>query len=202
MNGLMRQMNALIMCAMVVTVVPAYSMENEVEVVEQETTVRLYQQRSVQIAAAAIATAAAVYGFAVYNGKVASPAALYTGLFCTQIVQAIATENNNSDVQDSANGTEVIVVVENTTNENQHVDVITEDSSTDATQENVVVDVVENNQDQDASHSVKTPDMIVKHYVAQAGAKADIVIGKAKFFGAEFKKAVQEWANSDSDSTP
>jgi hypothetical protein len=150
MNSFYKQMNVLIMCAMLLIAAPVHSMENAAEgIVEQEmplcpeTSVVWYKQSSVQIAAAAITTAAAIYAFAVYQDKVLSPAALCASLFCTQIAQAIVTENQVNNSQDNkstvgshdkqnpqlpvinvANAIEPVIVVEFLNENNQQVSTI------------------------------------------------------------------------------
>jgi len=123
-------MNALILCAVVVTAVPMYSMENESvdvigieEIVEQQPVTVWYKKRSVKIAA--ITTAAAVYAYAVHIGKISIPAFLL-GLFAAEIVQ-----NNiiNSDLDNDNDQNEKIVIAPDTNNEQQDEQTIIKDNN-------------------------------------------------------------------------
>ena len=98
MNSFYKNMNAFVIGAMVFSTVPAYSMENEVEAAP----IAWYKKSSVQVAAA-ITTAAAIYSFAVYKGKVSSPAVLLPGLFAAHIAKTVAVEAQEGNNESNSN---------------------------------------------------------------------------------------------------
>ena len=113
MNNFFKQMNVFVLCAMVATVVPVYSMENmdtvandEVEViieeiVEQKPATAWYKKPSVQLAAAAITTAMAVYAYAVHTARISMPV-LWVNLLGTKDI--IQNNTSNSDASSNDNG--------------------------------------------------------------------------------------------------
>jgi len=121
MNDFYKHISGLMLCAMLATAAPLYSVENEVSIVDLEQQVEInqnssvvwYKQRSVQIAAVAITTAAAIYAFAVYKGKLLSPAALWAGLFCSHVAKIIAAQPQEDNGSVKQNNSPVIVTINN-----------------------------------------------------------------------------------------
>jgi len=204
MNGFYKQISGLMFCAMLATAAPMYSMENEVN---EDSSAAWYKQRSVQIAAVAITTAAAIYAFAVYKGKVSSPAALWAGLFCAQVVKTIATqpsEDKNSGNIEQNNNPVMIVVDKTSENNTQDNTVIPEVTQHNETQDNQLNE--ENNEQDSQNTEIK----IIEQKEEIATEQKDVavtndtvtepkidVIERAKSLFAQFKKDASQWVTSD-----
>jgi hypothetical protein len=108
MNTFNSKKNKLFLMVALVAAMPLHGMESEVvEVVsteqqsEQETANVWYENRSTQIAAAAVVCAVAAYAIAVRMNKLSSPVALLTALFAPKVVQAITkSPDKNVNVVD------------------------------------------------------------------------------------------------------
>ncbi|SRR5437870_4996681 len=107
MNNFFKQMNAFVLCAIVIMAMPTYSTENlytvaneEIELIvgetaEQKPVTVWYKKRSVQLATA-VTTAAAIYAYAVHAGKI-SVSALLAGLFVAKVTQDLTNLNVHND---------------------------------------------------------------------------------------------------------
>lgn len=209
-------MNAFIICAMVITAVPAYSMENEVEVVEQDVLVQdapavWYKKRSVQIAAAAITTAAAIYAFAVYKGKVLSPVALYAGLFCAKVAQEIVTpsqnevnpvltdnSNKNTPVDAQSNGTVLNEVNSGVNTDNVDSGVVPQNDTKDNQQDKLTHQSDSNSNTLGLQGDTQKMDGLVEPKVERL---IDVAAEKAMLFVGRFTDAAKNgfsaWQNSE-----
>ena len=112
MNSFYRQVNALLLCAAMFTITPAYSMEIEVvepvEIaqIEIENTSPVlstvwYKKRSIQMAMV-LTTVAATYAFLVSKDKVVSPLAFASALFTSFAATSVeASDSNDNIIQDN-----------------------------------------------------------------------------------------------------
>lgn len=209
---------------------PVYSVENEANIIDpvenieitQESPVVWYKDHAVQIAAAAITTAAAIYALAVYKGKISSPAALWAGLFCSHIAKTIATESKQENENTVSNDNSVIVVADNNSGNNIPVktdisEVAQQDSTPDNqlnednnkqetnVTDNVLVDQQSSSNEQDSQNTeIKITEQKDVVAIGDSAAIGDTVVepkidvlGKAKSLFAQFKKDASQWVTSD-----
>lgn len=188
-------MNALFICAMVVTAATG-SEQGSVVALEKESAVAWYKESSVQIAAAAITTAAAVYGFAVYNDKLASPMALVSALLGTKIVKEISQQTPTVTVSDKDN---VLIVEPTDENKLQTPDKVESDELLSADK---VVTPDQSNDDklQGANGQDEQSDLqnMISASSKELAAHKDFAVEKMTKLFEQCKVALNKWAQSDS----
>jgi len=204
---------------------PVYGMANEANIVDpvenveitQEPSVVWYKDHAVQIAAAAITTAAAIYALAVYKGKISSPAALWAGLFCSHIAKTIATESKQENENAPSNDNPVIVVADNNSENNTQTTIVaSEVTQQNSTQDNQLneknnkQEILVDHQSNDEQDSQNIETKITEQKETITTEQKDVVVtddtvvepkidvlGKAKSLFAQFKKDASQWVTSD-----